>query len=247
MMQTDTLILGAGFGGLELASRLSEAFGPDAGVTLIDQNEGFVFGFSKFELMLGRATLDEVTHRYAELVKPGVTFRQERIRSIDPATRTVVTDRETYEARTLVVALGAEYDPAATPGFVEGGHEFYSVPGAIALHDVLLGFEGGAVVVGVLGQPFKCPPAPCEAAMLLEKHFEPYTERFLDALEQVAPHLPPMVRVMRFGLARDVVDASFANDLLPAWVAGRVGAPPTPEQLTEIVTEFLVAAFEAAA
>ena len=69
MMQTDTLILGAGFGGLELASRLSEAFGPDAGVTLIDQNEGFVFGFSKFELMLGRATLEEVTHRYAELVE----------------------------------------------------------------------------------------------------------------------------------------------------------------------------------
>ena len=103
--------------------------------------------------------------------------------------------------------------------------------------------EGGRVFIRCR-QAMRADP---EAAMLLEKHFEPYTERFLDALEQVAPHLPPMVRVMRFGLARDVVDASFANDLLPAWVAGRVGAPPTPEQLTEIVTEFLVASFEAAA
>jgi len=168
-MQTNTLVLGAGFGGLELASRLSDAFGAEAAVTLIDQNEGFVFGFSKFELMFGRATLSEVTHRYAELVKPGVTFLRERVLSIDPAARRVVTDCDTYEAQTLIVALGAEYDPGATPGFLEGGHEFYSVPGAIAAHDVLLNFEGGAVVIGVLGQPFKCPPAPCEAAMLLEE------------------------------------------------------------------------------
>ncbi|HRC62241.1 MAG TPA: FAD-dependent oxidoreductase [Dehalococcoidia bacterium] len=191
-MDTNTLILGAGFGGLELASRLSDAFGPDAGVTLIDQNEGFVFGFSKFELMFGRATLDEVMHRYAELVKPGVAFRRERILSIDPAARRVVTDRETYEAQTLVVALGAEYDPGATPGFVEGGHEFYSVPGAIALHDVLLGFEGGAVVIGVLGQPFKCPPAPCEAAMLLEEWLTKRGQRERSSVTLVHPWGTPV-------------------------------------------------------
>lgn len=191
-MQTNTLILGAGFGGLELASRLSEAFGPDAGVTLIDQNEGFVFGFSKFELMFGRATLDEVTHRYADLVKPGVTFRRERIQSIDPAARRVVTDRDTYEAQTLVVALGAEYDPAATPGFIEGGHEFYSVAGAIAAHEALLDFDGGAVVIGVLGQPFKCPPAPCEAAMLLEEWLTARGQRDRSSVTLVHPWDTPV-------------------------------------------------------
>ncbi len=167
-MPEEVVILGAGFGGLEVAARLSDAFGADANVTLIDKNDGFVFGFSKFELMLGRATLDDVTHRYRDLVKPGITFRQETITAIDPAAKRVTTDRDTYEADILVVALGAEYDPAATPGFVEGGHEFYSVAGAIALHDVLSHFGGGALVIGVLGQPFKCPPAPCEAAMLLD-------------------------------------------------------------------------------
>jgi len=167
-MSTRIAICGAGFGGLELAARLSAALGADAEVTLIDQNDGFVFGFSKFELMFGRATLAEVTHRYADLVKPGVRFRQETIRQIDPGAKRVTTDREVYEADTLVIALGAEYDPGATPGFIEDGHEFYSVPGAIALHDVLRGLARGRIVIGVLAQPFKCPPAPCEAAMLLD-------------------------------------------------------------------------------
>jgi len=65
------------------------------------------------------------------------------------------------------VALGADLDPSATPGLVEGGHEFYTVPGAFALRDVLDGFTGGHVMVGVTSTPFKCPPAPSETALLL--------------------------------------------------------------------------------
>lgn len=170
-MPTNVIVLGAGFGGLELSSRLSDAFGADAHVTLIDQSEGFVFGFHKFELMLGRATLDDVRLNYRDLVKPGVHFRQEAIRSIDPVTRRVETDGGAYSADILVVAVGAEYDFAATPGLVEGGQEFYSVEGALRLRDVLPSFAGGHVVIAVLGEPFKCPPAPCEAAMLLDEYF----------------------------------------------------------------------------
>ena len=55
------MILGAGFGGLELSSRLSVAVADEVPVTLIDKNDAFVFGFSKFDLMFGRATLPEVS------------------------------------------------------------------------------------------------------------------------------------------------------------------------------------------
>jgi hypothetical protein len=41
------LVLGAGFGGLEPSTRLSDAFGDELEIVLIDQAEGFVFGFSK--------------------------------------------------------------------------------------------------------------------------------------------------------------------------------------------------------
>src|SRR6185436_11370923 len=81
--------------------------------------------------------------------------------------RRVETDAGSFEADVLVVALGADLDPSATPGLVEGGHEFYTVPGAFALRDVLDGFTGGHVMVGVTSTPFKCPPAPSETALLM--------------------------------------------------------------------------------
>ena len=49
------VVLGAGFGGLELTTRLSDEFGDDVEVVLIDQSDGFVFGFSKLDVMFGRA------------------------------------------------------------------------------------------------------------------------------------------------------------------------------------------------
>ena len=38
------LLLGAGFGGLELTARISDALGDGAEAVLIDQNDGIVFG-----------------------------------------------------------------------------------------------------------------------------------------------------------------------------------------------------------
>jgi sulfide:quinone oxidoreductase len=163
------LVLGAGFGGLELTATLSEEFGADADVVLIDRSDGFVFGFSKLDVMFGRTTADAVVHPYRDLVKPGVEFVQTTVRAIDPATRHVVTDAGPFDADILVIALGADLDPAATPGLVEGGHEFYTVDGAFALRDVLANFPGGRVIVGVTSTPFKCPPAPSEAAFLVHE------------------------------------------------------------------------------
>jgi len=160
------LVLGAGFGGLELSTRLSEEFGADIDVVLVDRSGGFVFGFSKLDVMFGRATADHVLHRYVDVAGPGVQFVQSTIRALDPVGRRIVTDDGTFDADVLVVALGADLDPAATPGLVEGGHEFYTVAGAFAARDVLARFGGGRIVVGVTSTPFKCPPAPSETALL---------------------------------------------------------------------------------
>ena len=80
---------------------------------------------------------------YADITTPHVRFRQETITAIDPEARRVATDLDTYEADVLVVALGADYDLAATPGLAEAGNEFYSVAGAEALRDVLPSFRVG--------------------------------------------------------------------------------------------------------
>jgi sulfide:quinone oxidoreductase len=178
------LVLGAGFGGLELSTCLSETFGDDVDVTLIDRNDSFVFGFSKLDVMFGRTVPDAVRHPYRDAVKPGVHFVQTEIRSIDPATKRVETDDGTFEGDLLVVALGADLDPGATPGLTEGGgHEFYTVQGAFNARDVLADFEGGRVVIGVLSTPFKCPPAPSETALMLHDHL---VERGLRDRSQIA-------------------------------------------------------------
>ncbi|MEY4339869.1 MAG: hypothetical protein RLZ14_1719 [Actinomycetota bacterium] len=161
------LLLGAGFGGLELSSALSEALGDSVEVTLIDRDEGFVFGFSKLDVMFGRTTADAVLHCYSDLVKPGVRFVRASIESIDPSARRVVTHAGTFEADIMVVALGAEADPTLTPGMAEGAVDFYSNAGAFAAREVLEQFEGGHVIVGVAGAPFKCPPAPSETALMV--------------------------------------------------------------------------------
>jgi sulfide:quinone oxidoreductase len=164
------LILGAGFGGLELATMLSEELGDHADVALIDKSDAFVFGYSKLDVLFGRTTADAVRLPYRDVVKPGVSFLQETITAIDPEARRVTTDAGVHEADALVVALGADYDFAATPGLAEAGNEFYSVAGATRLAELLPTFSSGRAIIGVCGAPFKCPPAPSEAALLLHDY-----------------------------------------------------------------------------
>ncbi|HEX2309033.1 MAG TPA: FAD/NAD(P)-binding oxidoreductase [Jatrophihabitantaceae bacterium] len=162
------VVLGAGFGGLELAARLSDEFGDSLDLVLIDRAEAFVFGYQKLDVMFGRATAAAVHHHYRDLVKPGVRFVQADIRAIEPMARRVETDAGEFTSDILVVAVGADLFPDATPGLVEAGHEFYTPEGAFALRSVLADFPGGRVVVAVTSTPFKCPPAPSEAALLLD-------------------------------------------------------------------------------
>jgi sulfide:quinone oxidoreductase len=181
------LVLGAGFGGLELTTTLSEELGDAVEIVLIDRAEGFVFGYSKLDVMFGRTDAAAVIHPYADVVKPGVRFVQSTILSIDPMARRVETDVGPFDADLMVVALGADLDPAATPGLTEGGHEFYTVAGAFAVRDVLADFKGGQVIVGVTSTPFKCPPAPSETALLVHDYLTDRGRRDESEISLVMP------------------------------------------------------------
>jgi sulfide:quinone oxidoreductase len=168
-MRARVLVLGAGFGGLELSTLLSERLGAAAEVTIIDQSDAFVLGFSKLDVMFGRMTLDAVSLPYAKFAKPGVRLKRETITAIDPAARRVTTDASVHDCDYLIVALGADYDMAATPGMYVA-NEFYSVAGASRLRAILPTFVKGHALVGVCGAPYKCPPAPSECALLLHDY-----------------------------------------------------------------------------
>src|SRR5881397_1542452 len=168
-MKKRILVLGAGFGGLELSTMLSEAFGDGIELTLIDKNDSFYFGFSKLDVMFGHARPNAVRLPYKKFAKPGVRLLQETILSIDPIAKRVTTDRGTHESEFLVVALGADYDFAATPGMADDT-EFYTLAGATRLGEMLRSFSKGRVLIAVGGAPFKCPPAPSEAALMMHDY-----------------------------------------------------------------------------
>jgi sulfide:quinone oxidoreductase len=187
LMPKHVVVLGAGFGGLELVTGLSEAIPDKVRITLIDKNDSFMFGFSKLDVIFGRRQASEVWNPYRQIDKPGVEFRQEEVVSIDPGNRRVVTNRATYDPDILVVALGADYDVAATPGLEEDGYEFYSAEGAERARDALGAFGGGSVVVGVLGPFFKCPGAPNETALLLDDYLTRRGLRESSSIHLVSP------------------------------------------------------------
>lgn len=194
-MKSRVVVLGAGFGGLELVSTLSEACPDSVDLTLIDKNDSFIFGFSKLDVMFGRRTPEEVRLPYRRMAKRGVRFRQELITAIDPARKRVTTEGATYEADVLVVALGADYDLEATPGLSEGGHEFYTLAGAERVSKVLPTFSTGQAIVGVTSTPFKCPPAPSEATLLLHDYLTERGTRQQCEISLVMPSrfpLPPV-------------------------------------------------------
>jgi sulfide:quinone oxidoreductase len=180
-------VLGAGFGGLELSTRLSEELGDDVEVVLVDRADGFVFGFSKLDVMFGRTTGDAVQHSYRDVTKPGVRFVHSTIRGIDPQALRVETDDGSFEGDVMVVALGADLHPDATPGLLEAGHEFYTVAGAFAGREVIDRFQGGRVVVAVTSTPFKCPPAPSETALLVHDHLTRRGLRDASEIDLVMP------------------------------------------------------------
>ena len=146
-----------------------------------------MFGFSKLDVMFGKLTAEHVFHPYEAIDKPGVRFTQTTVRSIHPTQKSVDTDAGQFEADVLVVALGADLDPSATPGLLDWGHEFYTVPGAFALRDVLESFDGGDVIVGVTSTPFKCPPAPSETALLMHDFLTRHGRRDKSRISLVMP------------------------------------------------------------
>ena len=165
------VVLGAGFGGLELTTRLSEELGDDVDVVLIDQADGFVFGFSKLDVMFGRTTADAVLHPYRRHREAGRAVRAGRrsSRSTRPPSGsrpTPARSRPTSWCRARRRPRpGGDARPAS-----RAATSSTRVAGAFALRDVLAEFAGGRVIVGVTSTPFKCPPAPSETALLVHDY-----------------------------------------------------------------------------
>lgn len=166
------LILGGGFGGIATAVALRESLAADDEVVLVERRPTFVMGLRKNWALVGHGTIAEGTRPLAALAERGIRVVAGMVESIDPAARGAVIDGQRIEADALVVALGAQRDPDAIPGFREHAIDLYDVESSEAGAAAIEAFTGGRVVVGIFGAPYPCPPAPYELALLLMERLE---------------------------------------------------------------------------
>jgi sulfide:quinone oxidoreductase len=166
------LILGGGFGGIAAALRLRQRLAPEDEIVLVDRRPYFMVGFRKTWALIGASTLDAGQRPLAALERKGIQIIQGAISAIDPAARAAEVDGRRIEADALVVALGAALAPERIPGLQAHGLNSYDPQAIPDAAEALRGFQGGRVVVGIFGVPYKCPPAPYELALLVREFFD---------------------------------------------------------------------------
>jgi sulfide:quinone oxidoreductase len=191
MNSNEVLILGGGSGGLATAGRLKELLGDKISITVIDKQRSFVMGFSLLRVMTGEKTEQEVTVPKEKVSQKGIKFINTEVNRIDVNNGVVRTDQGEFVYDYLVVALGAELAPEKIPGF-ESAFHMYTLEDAKKLRDALSSFRGGSIRLVVSSTPFKCPPAPYEAAMLMDDYLRNKGLRDKSDIQIFTPEPQPM-------------------------------------------------------
>jgi len=203
------VVLGGGVGGTIVANLLAKRFRPEeAEVTLVDKTGKHVYQPGFVYVAFGRTKPKSLVRDERKLLRKRVRLVIGEAVRIDPAGRKVhLADGIALDYDRLVIALGARLVPDELPGYAEAAHHFYSLEGALKLKEALRAFRGGRIVVTVASVPYKCPPAPSEAACQLDYYF---TKKKLR--DKVAIHfLSPLSRVFPLEPVNPVVEQIFAK------------------------------------
>jgi sulfide:quinone oxidoreductase len=169
MMGKRILILGAGFGGLTAANMLRKSLSQDHRIIVIDRKKSFMMGLVKLWILDGSRKLEESQTPLDGLNAKGIEYLQDEIVKIDTdSARIQAQDHGWIAYDYLIVALGAEHVPEKISGFPgRGYYNLYDAQQVPKLRERLLSLKSGRVVIVIMGMPYKCPPAPYEAAMII--------------------------------------------------------------------------------
>jgi sulfide:quinone oxidoreductase len=186
------LVLGGGFGGLEAAHRLRRVLDDEHEITLVDRRDRFFAGLVKLWDMVGIASLEQESRSLRELDARGIEFVQADITQLDPEARRVETSAGERSADFLIVALGAAFLPAHTEAFQGAAHHLYDSGDLPSIRRDLSKLQEGRIVIGVMGVPYKCPPAPYEAALLIDDLLQQENRRDRIELAVYTPQPSPL-------------------------------------------------------
>ena len=222
------VVLGGGVGGTIVANLLAKRFRPEeAEVTLVDKTGKHVYQPGFVYVAFGRTKPKSLVRDERKLLRKRVRLVIGEAVRIDPAGRKVhLADGTALAYDRLVIALGARLVPDELPGYAEAAHHFYSLEGALKLKEALRAFRGGRIVVTVASVPYKCPPAPSEAACQLDYY---YTKRGIRDKVDIR-FLSPLSRVFPIETLNPLVERVFADDKIRSTIFFNVESIDTKGQ-----------------
>jgi len=163
------VILGGGFGGLSAANEIRNSLDSSkVKITIIDKKDWFMVGFAKLWIMNGTRTFENSIGSLNELPKKQINFIQDEIIEINTETNFVKTKSKHISFDFLIIAMGAVLAPEKIPGLVENGFNLYDHNQLDKIHQKLNQIEFGKIAIVIMGMPYKCPPAPFEASLLID-------------------------------------------------------------------------------
>ena len=170
------LILGAGFGGLTAANLLQKNLSslPESveyQISIIDQRDYFMMGFVNLWILSGIRTLQDSKIDLNRLENKGIRYLNDKVTGIDVASK-IVTIKGSSNLKLkydyLIIALGTEYSFEEVDGFLKnGGFNLYEAEQVPILREKILSLKKGRIVICITSIPYKCPPAPYEASLLI--------------------------------------------------------------------------------
>ena len=168
------LILGGGVGGTLTANLLVKKLRAriDRGeveIVVVDATGEHVYQPGFMYIAMGGERAANLHRPERGLLDKRVTLIVGEVERIDETEQLVtLTDGLPLGYDQLVLATGSRIVPEAIEHFETEAHHFYTAEAAARLRTALDRFDGGRVVIGIAGMPYKCPPAPLEVAFLLE-------------------------------------------------------------------------------
>ena len=163
------IILGGGFGGLSAANELRNALpASHVKITVIDKKDWFMVGFAKLWIINGTRTFEDSTGSLNELEKKRIGFIKDEIKSINLKGRNVKTKSHTLPFDFLIISMGAVLAPQKIPGLQDNGFNLYDLKQLVDIRKKLEDMESGKIAICIMGMPYKCPPAPFEACLLID-------------------------------------------------------------------------------
>ena len=172
MRPVNIVILGGGFGGLAAANELRENLPQDIRITIIDRKDWFMMDLVKLWMINGTREFELSKKPLEGVTKKGIEFVNEDILKIDPIGKLVRTKYRQLHYDYLIIALGVELAPEKIPGLKENGFILYDINDVQRIRDTLKQMKSGKIVMAITGLPYKCPPAPFEAALLIRSILE---------------------------------------------------------------------------